>query len=63
MDIQSILQALEDTSVAAYIRESGSFFPNLESVHVIGIALVFGTITVVDLRLLGVASIGEARYG
>ena len=56
MDIQSILQALEDTSVAAYIRESGSFFPNLESVHVIGIALVFGTIAVVDLRLLGIAS-------
>ncbi len=26
MDIQSILQALEDTSVAAQIRESGSIF-------------------------------------
>jgi hypothetical protein len=56
MDIQSILQALEDTSVATLIRESGSVFPTLESVHVIGIALVFGTISVVDLRLLGIAS-------
>ncbi|MHA6788939.1 DUF6644 family protein [Pseudomonas bijieensis] len=56
MDIQSILQALEGTPIAAYIRESGSIFPNLESLHVIGIALVFGTIAVVDLRLLGIAS-------
>lgn len=56
MDIPSILQALEGTSVAARIRESGSIFPNLESVHVIGIALVFGTIAVVDLRLLGIAA-------
>ncbi|URM26111.1 hypothetical protein LLY42_19405 [Pseudomonas frederiksbergensis] len=56
MDIQPTLQALQDTSVATFIRESGSAFPVLESVHVIGIALVFGTIAVVDLRLLGVAS-------
>lgn len=56
MDIQAVLQTLQDTSVATFIRESGSAFPALESIHVIGIALVFGTIAVVDLRLLGVAS-------
>ncbi|BBP64583.1 MULTISPECIES: DUF6644 family protein [Pseudomonas] len=56
MDIQSALQALEATTVASWIRESGSAFPTLESVHVIGIALVFGTIAVVDLRLLGIAA-------
>jgi len=50
------MQALQDTALATFIRESGSAFPTLESVHVIGIALVFGTIAVVDLRLLGVAS-------
>ncbi|WP_460136863.1 DUF6644 family protein [Pseudomonas sp. S1_E04] len=56
MDIQSILQVIEATSLATLIRESGSAFPALESVHVIGIALVFGSIAVVDLRLLGIAS-------
>ncbi|WP_339529864.1 DUF6644 family protein [Pseudomonas mucidolens] len=56
MDIQSTLQAIEATSVATLIRESESAFPTLESVHVIGIALVLGTIAVVDLRLLGIAS-------
>ncbi|NNA92316.1 DUF2214 family protein [Pseudomonas gessardii] len=56
MDIQPLLQTLQDTGTATFIRESGSAFPALESVHVIGIALVFGTIGVVDLRLLGVAA-------
>lgn len=56
MDIQTLLQAVEATALATLIRESGSAFPALESIHVIGIALVFGSITVVDLRLLGIAS-------
>lgn len=56
MDIQPLLQMLQDTPVATFIRESGTAFPALESMHVIGIAVVYGTIAVVDLRLLGVAS-------
>lgn len=56
MDLQALLQPLEASAVAAQIRESAAVFPALESVHVIGIALVFGTIAVVDLRLLGIAS-------
>lgn len=56
MDIQALLQILQDTAVATFIRESGSAFPLLESLHVIGIAIVYGTIAVVDLRLLGVAA-------
>lgn len=56
MDIQPLLQMLQDTSVAAFIRESGWVFPTLESIHVIGIAVVYGTIAVVDLRLLGVTA-------
>jgi hypothetical protein len=35
-------------------------FPNLEAVHVIALALVVGTIAVVDLRLLGLASLGSS---
>ncbi|MCF5668382.1 DUF6644 family protein [Pseudomonas marginalis] len=56
MNIQALLQAVQDTPVATFIRESGSAFPMLESVHVIGIAIVYGTIAVVDLRLLGVTA-------
>ena len=56
MDIAALLSWLEATSLAARIRDSLFLFPLLESFHVIGLALVFGTIAVIDLRLLGAAS-------
>lgn len=56
MELQSILQAIQDARLAVLIRESGSAFPILESLHVIGIAIVFGTIAIVDLRLIGYAA-------
>jgi hypothetical protein len=56
MEIDAILKWLEGTSLAGRIRDSLLLFPLLESIHVIGLALVFGTIAVIDLRLLGRAS-------
>jgi hypothetical protein len=56
MDIAAILQWLEASSLASTIRDSLLLFPLLESTHVIGLALVFGTIAIIDLRLLGAAS-------
>ena len=56
MDLPSFLRWLQGTGLAARIRDSLFVFPLLESAHVIGLALVFGTIAVIDLRLLGVAS-------
>src|SRR5262245_28823882 len=47
---------LQETALAARIRDSLFLFPLLEAAHVIGLALVVGTIAVVDLRLLGLAS-------
>ena len=38
------------------VRDSLLLFPLLESMHVLALALVLGTILVVDLRLLGLAS-------
>lgn len=49
-------QWLEATSVAQAIGSSDYLFPLLEVVHVVGLALVIGTIGIVDLRLLGFAS-------
>jgi hypothetical protein len=56
MDIGAILAWMEATALATRIRESLFVFPLLESIHVVGLALVFGTISIIDLRLLGVAS-------
>ena len=57
MDVNAMLEWLQATSVAVQIRDGLYTFPLLESIHVVGLALVFGTIAVLDLRLLGVASL------
>lgn len=59
MDITPWLKALEDSGLATGIRNSKYLFPFLEAAHVMALSLVFGTVTVVDLRLLGVASTGR----
>lgn len=47
---------LRDTPFAQQIQASETAFPWLECVHVLAIVLVMGTIMIVDLRLLDVAS-------
>ncbi|HTY93834.1 MAG TPA: DUF6644 family protein [Steroidobacteraceae bacterium] len=56
MDLTPWLQSLENSGLAASLRYSLYLFPFLESIHVMALALVFGTILVVDLRMLGLAS-------
>jgi hypothetical protein len=56
MNITAMIAWLEASSPAEAIRTSGYLFPIIESFHVVGLTLVFGTITIVDLRLLGVGS-------
>jgi hypothetical protein len=57
MNVDAALAAIEATRLAEYIRESLYVFPFLESLHVVGLSMVFGTIAVLDLRMLGVASV------
>ena len=56
MDVSWLLKWLEGTALASHLRQSALLFPLLESTHVLGLALVLGTIAVLDLRLLGLAS-------
>jgi len=56
MDIAALLAAIEASWLATTIRLSLYLFPLIESVHVLGLTMVFGTILVIDLRLLGLAS-------
>jgi hypothetical protein len=56
MDIDTLLRSLESTSIATVVRENESLFPWIESVHVLAITLVVGTIAIIDLRLIGLAS-------
>jgi len=56
MSVTDVLTALESSHLADRIRISLYLFPLLESFHVLGLATVFGTIAIIDLRLLGLAS-------
>jgi len=47
---------LHTSDLALQIREDDLLFPMIESLHVLCITLVVGSIMVVDLRLLGLAS-------
>ncbi len=50
------LQQIYDLPISEAIRQNVNAFPLIESFHVLAIAIVFGTIFIVDLRLLGVAA-------
>jgi hypothetical protein len=50
------LNSLQDSPVSVWIAESTWAFPALEVVHIFAISMVFGTIAIIDLRLLGLAS-------
>jgi len=52
---------LGETPLSLSIAESTWLFPTLEVIHVFAISMVFGTIAIIDLRLLGLASINR-RY-
>jgi hypothetical protein len=54
-----LISYLEDSALADNIRENDLLFPLIESVHVVAICLVVGSILAVDLRLLGLASLNR----
>src|SRR5579862_7825166 len=56
MHAAGLLAWLESSRLAGSIRDSLYFFPLLEAFHVLGLTMVFGTIAIIDLRLLGLAS-------
>jgi hypothetical protein len=56
MGIPQFCLWLENTAIAAAIRRSTWLFPTIETIHVLAIVLVVGSIGMFDLRLLNIAS-------
>jgi hypothetical protein len=56
MTLTEFSQRLESSGVATAIAESDWLFPALESVHVIAVTTVLGSIAIIDLRLLSLMS-------
>lgn len=55
----SLLKWLEASPVGASVRESLWLFPAIETVHLLGMATLVGSVAAFDLRLLGVALRGQ----
>jgi hypothetical protein len=51
--LQHLCQVLYDSPFGTSIRESDNAFSLIESVHVLSITLLVGSISVLDLRILG----------
>jgi hypothetical protein len=56
MSLENFALWLSETPLSIALTDSEWAFPALESLHVIALTLVVGSIGVVDLRLLGLAS-------
>lgn len=56
MTILDICTALENSALGITITESEWLFPTIETLHVLALALVIGSIAMLDLRLLGVSN-------
>ena len=56
MTLQTLWDSLEASPVGDFVASSAWAFPTIESVHVIALVTVVGTVTIMDLRLLGLAS-------
>jgi hypothetical protein len=55
---ENIWQSIQYSSFGTSISESLWAFPTLETIHVFALVTVFGTIAIMDLRMLGLASTG-----
>ena len=53
MTLLDVFQRLEEMWIGEAIRTSYWLFPFIEAIHLVGLALLGGTVIVVDLRLLG----------
>ena len=52
--LTEIAAALQNTGVATALRQSFWVYPLINAGHIVGLALLFGAIVPLDLRLLGV---------
>jgi hypothetical protein len=60
LPIKELMGWIQSTEVAVMISQSRGWFPALEMIHVTATTFVFGMITIVDLRLLGLLARGSA---
>ncbi len=58
MSLAQFSQALAETQASVFIQSVSWLIPTLQTVHILAISVVLGSILLVDLRLLGVIGRG-----
>ena len=56
MDLAPLWDKIEMSPIGDFVASSSWAFPTVETVHVIAICTVFGTVAMMDMRLLGLVS-------
>jgi hypothetical protein len=59
VDLTAFADALQQSGLSEWMRASLKALPIIESIHVMAVATVYGTILLVDLRLLGLRDVGR----
>jgi hypothetical protein len=57
VDLTGIVELIHGSALSEWLRSSLKAMPIVEAIHVMALATVFGTIFIVDLRLLGYPNI------
>ena len=60
MEFAGLVQDIHDSGVAEWMRGSLKAMPVVEALHVLAATTVFGTVLLVDLRLLGIPNLKRA---
>ncbi len=53
MNTESILETVQDSALATWMRDTNAAMQVVEAMHVLAAVMVFGTVLIVDLSLLG----------
>ncbi|HEX3993874.1 MAG TPA: DUF6644 family protein [Acetobacteraceae bacterium] len=56
MDLQPLWDKIELSPIGDFVASSSWAFPTIETLHVISIVTVFGTVAMMDMRLIGLVS-------
>lgn len=60
METQPIITAIYDSGVSSAIRDTAWVIPTVQSIHILAIAILIGSVLVTDLRLAGVLAVEES---
>ncbi|MEO9946492.1 DUF6644 family protein [Paraglaciecola sp.] len=57
-----IIETLNATSLSHWVMNNAAVFPALEMAHFLGLSLLFGSLLIVDLRIIGFAKAVPMRH-